>query len=112
MQNANKNEPLKRYEAAILLTKLLGAEEEVQGNAFVSSTYADATEIPGATETPDSTENTGDPGKDPTAPSSADSGKKAKKTNVVRIVIIVVLVLGAGAAGVVFVVLKKKKATK
>ncbi len=43
---SNKNVALKRYEAAILLTKLLGAEEEVLGNAFVSSSYADTVEIP------------------------------------------------------------------
>lgn len=43
---SNKNAALKRYEAAILLTKLLGAEEEVSENAFVSSSYADTVEIP------------------------------------------------------------------
>ncbi len=46
ISSSNKNQPLKRYEAAILLTKLLGAEEEVLGNAFVSSSYADTVEIP------------------------------------------------------------------
>jgi len=46
ISSANKNSALLRYEAAILLTKLLGAEEEVQGNAFVSSSYADTVEIP------------------------------------------------------------------
>jgi len=46
ISNANKNTALKRYEAAILLTKLLGAEEEVKSNAFVSSSYADTVEIP------------------------------------------------------------------
>ena len=46
LSSANKNAPLKRYEAAILLTKLLGAEEEVSTNAFVSSSYADTIEIP------------------------------------------------------------------
>ncbi len=46
ISNTNKNTPLKRYEAAILLTKLLGAEEEVSTNAFVSSSYADTVEIP------------------------------------------------------------------
>ena len=46
ISSSNKNQPLKRYEAAILLTKLLGAEEEVSGNAFVSSSYADTVEIP------------------------------------------------------------------
>lgn len=43
---SNKNTALKRYEAAILLTKLLGAAEEVESNAFVSSSYADTVEIP------------------------------------------------------------------
>ncbi len=46
LSSSNKNTALKRYEAAILLTKLLGAEEEVESNAFVSSSYADTVEIP------------------------------------------------------------------
>ena len=46
ISNSNKNAALKRYEAAILLTKLLGAEDEVSTNAFVSSSYADTVEIP------------------------------------------------------------------
>ncbi len=46
ISNSNKNTALKRYEAAILLTKLLGAEDEVLDNAFVSSSYADTMEIP------------------------------------------------------------------
>ncbi len=46
ISSANKNTALKRYEAAILLTKLLGAENEVETNAFVSSSYADTAEIP------------------------------------------------------------------
>ncbi len=46
ISSANKNVALKRYEAAILLTKLLGAEEEVLDNAFVSSSYADTPQIP------------------------------------------------------------------
>lgn len=46
LTNANKNAPLKRYEAAVLLTKLLGAEEEVKANVFVSSSYADTLDIP------------------------------------------------------------------
>ncbi len=46
ISSANKNKALLRYEAAILLTKLLGAEEEVSNNAFVSSSYADTVEIP------------------------------------------------------------------
>lgn len=43
---SNRGVALKRYEAAILLTKLLGAEEEVLSNAFVSSSYSDTLEIP------------------------------------------------------------------
>ncbi len=46
ISTSNKNVALKRYEAAILLTKLLGAEQEVLANAFVSSSYADTPEIP------------------------------------------------------------------
>lgn len=46
ISNSNKNTALKRYEAAILLTKLLGAKDEVSTNAFVSSSYADTAEIP------------------------------------------------------------------
>lgn len=46
ISTANKNSALKRYEAAVLLTKLLGAEAEVTENAFVSSSYADTVEIP------------------------------------------------------------------
>lgn len=46
ISTANKNMPLKRYEAAVLLTKLLGAESEVKNNSFVSSSYADTVEIP------------------------------------------------------------------
>lgn len=43
---ANRSVALKRYEAAILLTKLLGGEEEVENSAFVSSSYSDTLEIP------------------------------------------------------------------
>lgn len=46
ISSTNKNAPLKRYEAAILLTKLMGAEKEVTSNAFTSLTYADNDEIP------------------------------------------------------------------
>lgn len=46
LSSSNKNTALKRYEAAILLTKLLGAAEDVESNAFVSSSYADTVEIP------------------------------------------------------------------
>lgn len=43
---SNRSVALKRYEAAILLTKILGEEDEVLDNAFVSSSYADTLEIP------------------------------------------------------------------
>ncbi len=46
ISSTNKNAALKRYEAAILLTKLLGASAEVENNAFVSSSYADTLDIP------------------------------------------------------------------
>ncbi len=46
LSSSNKNTALKRYEAAVLLTKLLGAQEDVESNAFVSSSYADTVEIP------------------------------------------------------------------
>lgn len=46
LSSSNKNTALKRYEAAVLLTKLLGAEAEVKSNAFVSSSYADTIDIP------------------------------------------------------------------
>lgn len=43
---SNRSVELKRYEAAILLTKLLGGEDEVESSAFVSSSYSDTLEIP------------------------------------------------------------------
>ena len=43
---SNRSVALKRYEAAILLTKLLGGEKEVENSAFVSSSYSDTLEIP------------------------------------------------------------------
>lgn len=43
---SNRKVELKRYEAAILLTKLLGGEEEVESSAFVSSSYSDTLQIP------------------------------------------------------------------
>lgn len=43
---SNRSVALKRYEAAILLTKLLGGEAEVENMAFVSSSYSDALSIP------------------------------------------------------------------
>ncbi len=46
ISESNKNTPLLRYQAAILLTKLLGAEDEVLSNPFVFSSYADTASIP------------------------------------------------------------------
>lgn len=43
---SNRGVALKRYEAAVLLTKLLGGEKEVENSAFVSSSYSDTLEIP------------------------------------------------------------------
>lgn len=40
------NNALKRYEAAILLTKMLGKATDVANQAFVSSSYSDSAEIP------------------------------------------------------------------
>ncbi|MGN1097385.1 MAG: S-layer homology domain-containing protein, partial [Clostridia bacterium] len=42
----NASSTVKRYEAAILLTKLMGAEEEVKKNTAVVLDYSDYTEIP------------------------------------------------------------------
>lgn len=42
----NASSPLKRYEAAILLTKLMGAAEEVENQLIVSSSYSDSMSIP------------------------------------------------------------------
>lgn len=42
----NANEVLKRYEAAILLTKVAGAEDEVKASGSVTLRYADTPQIP------------------------------------------------------------------
>lgn len=46
VSETNAAAPLKRYEAAILLTKLMGAEEEVESQLLVSSSYSDSASIP------------------------------------------------------------------
>ncbi|MBR2916661.1 MAG: S-layer homology domain-containing protein [Clostridia bacterium] len=46
ISSANKNKTLLRYQCAILLTKLLGADEEVKNSVFISSSYSDTAEIP------------------------------------------------------------------
>lgn len=46
VSESNSIAPLKRYEAAILLTKLMGAAEEVANQLLVSSSYSDSMQIP------------------------------------------------------------------
>lgn len=46
ISDAKKNNALLRYQCAMLLTKLLGAEEEVQSSVFISSSYSDTAQIP------------------------------------------------------------------
>lgn len=44
--NANANTPLFRYQAAILVSKLMGAEKEIQASGTSTTTYSDDTSIP------------------------------------------------------------------
>lgn len=46
ISDANKSQSLLRYQCAVLLTKLLGADEEVKNNVFISSSYSDTAQIP------------------------------------------------------------------
>ncbi len=46
ISSSNKNKALYRYQCAMLLTKLMGADDEVSGNVAVSSSYADTAKIP------------------------------------------------------------------
>ncbi len=48
---SNADSPIKRYEAAVLLTKLMGAEEQVRKNIAASLDYADYSEIPASART-------------------------------------------------------------
>lgn len=45
---ANANSPLMRYQAAVLMTKLMGYEDEVKDNVVNNSVYSDASSIPAA----------------------------------------------------------------
>lgn len=46
ISNSNKNTALARYQCAMLITKLLGADEVVKNSLFISSSYADTAKIP------------------------------------------------------------------
>ncbi len=46
ISSANKDSALLRYQCAILITKLLGAEDKVTSGVFLSSSYADTAQIP------------------------------------------------------------------
>lgn len=50
ISNSTKNEPLKRYEAAVLLTKLVGGEEEALSNSVIVLDFDDANSIPGSSK--------------------------------------------------------------
>ena len=43
---STKNEPLKRYEAAVLITKIFGAEDEVKSSIMIDLNFADTSDIP------------------------------------------------------------------
>ena len=46
ISNTTKDQPLKRYEAAILLTKLVGGEKDALANSVIVLDFADASSIP------------------------------------------------------------------
>lgn len=46
ISDTNKSKSLLRYQCAMLLTKLLGADEEVKNSVFISSSYSDTAQIP------------------------------------------------------------------
>ena len=46
ISDANKSKALLRYQCAMLLTKLLGADDEVKNSVFISSSYSDTAQIP------------------------------------------------------------------
>lgn len=46
ISNSTKDEPLKRYEAAILLTKLVGGEEKALSSSVIVLDFADSNSIP------------------------------------------------------------------
>ncbi len=46
ISTANKDKALLRYQCAMLITKLLGAQDEVTSGIFLSSSYSDTAQIP------------------------------------------------------------------
>ncbi|MBE7011667.1 MAG: S-layer homology domain-containing protein [Ruminococcaceae bacterium] len=46
ISDENKSKALLRYQCAMLLTKLMGADEEIKEGVFLSSSYADTAQIP------------------------------------------------------------------
>lgn len=44
--SSKKSQALLRYQCAMLLTKLLGADDEVESSVFISSSYSDTAQIP------------------------------------------------------------------
>ena len=46
ISNSAKDQPLKRYEAAVLLTKLVGGEKDALANSVIVLDFADASSIP------------------------------------------------------------------
>ncbi len=46
ISNSTKDQPLKRYEAAIMLTKLVGGEKDALANSVIVLDFADASSIP------------------------------------------------------------------
>ena len=50
ISNSTKDQPLKRYEAAVLLTKLVGGEDEALSNSVIVLDFADASSIPASSK--------------------------------------------------------------
>ena len=50
LSEATKDQPMKRHEAAILITKIMGGEKEVQNTVIYVFDYTDADEIPAASK--------------------------------------------------------------
>lgn len=46
ISESTRNEPMKRYEAAIVITKAMGGEKKAKSEIFIDTTYEDAKDIP------------------------------------------------------------------
>lgn len=46
ISSSKKSQALLRYQCAMLITKLLGADDEVESSVFISSSYSDTAQIP------------------------------------------------------------------